>query len=159
MVQTAVDDQEGLAARLLAIDDPGHVDAALADDVAAELDRRPARREAWGDRIGHQAREVVTDRGEIEWLVALEVRDAEAAADVQVADRCRGVLGELQGQRDRLALRLAEDLGIQVLRAGEDVESEQIQIGDGQGIEQGGHSFCVDAELLRAHHPCASRSP
>ena len=45
VVHAAVDDQEGLAAGHLAVDDPGDVDAGLADDVAAELEQDPRVRE------------------------------------------------------------------------------------------------------------------
>ena len=39
-MQAAVDDQEGLAAGHLAIDDAAHVDAGLGDQVAAELEHQ-----------------------------------------------------------------------------------------------------------------------
>ena len=78
-----------------------------------------------------------------------EIGDAESAADIEVADRQRRRVGEAQRQGDRLALRVAEDLGAQVLRPGEDVEAEKLDVGRGQLVEQRRDLFGVDAELLR----------
>ena len=49
-----------------------------------------------------------------------------------------------------LALRLAYYVGVQVLRAGEDVKSEEIQIRGFDIREHGGHQLGIHAELLRA---------
>ena len=129
VVHPAVDDEERGAARLLAVDDAGDVDAGLADEVAPELDDDARLRQQRPHRAGHEVLEVRADRGEVQRRVALVVRDAEAAADVEVAHGPRRVVGEPQRELDGPALRLAEDLGVEVLRAGEDVEAEPVDVG------------------------------
>ena len=55
-----------------------------------------------------------------------------------------------------LALRLAEDLGVEVLRAGEHVEPEHVDVGARELAEQRRDELGVHAELLRsAAHPHA----
>ena len=52
MVQAAVHDEEGSAARDLPVDHPRDVHAALADDVAPELDGDPCVREVGTHSVG-----------------------------------------------------------------------------------------------------------
>src|SRR5207237_251901 len=54
-----------------------------------------------------------------------------------------------QDHVDRASLRLADVPGVQVLRAGEDVEAVEVDLVDGQLGQQVGDGLDVDAELLR----------
>ena len=132
VVQAAVDDEEGLAARHPCGRRPGSR-------------RRRTRRRCSGrarsttrasGRLGRMRVVEQARRGSApiaarsSGCVLVEVRDAEAAAEVEVADRASAhVSASSQRELDRLALRLAEDLGVQVLRAGEDVEAEEVEVG------------------------------
>ena len=150
MMEAAVDNEERLAARLLAVDDAGHVYAALADDVATQLDHDACVRQVRADPVHHQAGEVVPDGREVERSVTLEIRDAEAAPEVQVADWHGGVLRQSQRELDSLELCLAQALHVQVLGAGEDVKPEKLELRRSELTEQCRHLLGVDAELLGA---------
>ena len=67
------------------------------------------------------------------------------------------MLRQPQRQLDGLALGLAQDLGVQVLRAGEDVEPEEVERrSQPSSREQRRDALGVDAELLgTAAHPHA----
>ena len=155
-MQPAVDDQERLPARLLAVDDAGDVDAALADDVAAELDDDARVGQARGGSApSSSVGEVLADRGEVERLVLVEVRDAEAAAEVEVADRRRRAPRRARSASSTV-LRCASQR-ISALRFCEPAKtwkprkstSARAELG-----EQRRHLLGVDAELLRAAaHP------
>ena len=83
VVQAAVGDQEHLAPRHLAVDDARHVDAGLADQVAAQFDDQLRLAAVRCFAASTTLREVGGDRGEIERLLAGEVGNAEAAAQVE----------------------------------------------------------------------------
>ena len=102
------------------------------------------------DDVLDQRFEVLPDRSEVERLVALEVRDPEAAAEIEIAQRRRCVLGEPQRQLDRLALRLAQQLRVEILRSREDVKAQEFDVDRGELGEQRGDLLGVDAELLRS---------
>ena len=111
VVQPAVGDEEHLAARHLAVDDAVHVDAGLADEVAAELDdeRAPPAAAAAHARSHERRRRLAPIGCEVERLSRpgstgmpkpppmLRTRTGAA--------RC---VGEPQRELDRLALRLAD---------------------------------------------------
>ena len=103
MVQASVDDQKRLPPGVLAVQDPGHVDAAFADDVATQLEHHARLRKAGANHVVEQAGEVLADRGQVEGPVPFEIRDPEAAADVEVADRLRRGVRQPQRQRHRRA--------------------------------------------------------
>src|SRR6516162_9388064 len=93
MVESAVGDEKDVAARDLAVHDPCHVDARLANQVTTELDDQRARGEL-GSCSPRQALEVRADGAEIKPLLACEVWNAEAAAEVQESHGRRRVLGQ-----------------------------------------------------------------
>ena len=83
VVHAAVDDDERLAARDLAIDDPRDVDPALPHEEAPQLDDGARLGESRGDRPIDEFRQPFGDSAQIQRLVAGGVRDAETAAEVQ----------------------------------------------------------------------------
>ena len=94
MVEAAVNDEEGVAARLLAVDDSGDVYAGFADQVAAELEDDPRLGQRGAEPLGNHRREVVADWREVQRLAAFEVWDTEPTAEVDVAHRLWGCAGE-----------------------------------------------------------------
>ena len=94
--------------------------------------------------------QVLPHGAEVQRGVGVGVRDAEAAAEVEVAHRVGQLLGEVEQEVDRAPLRLDEDLGAEVLRAGEEVEAEEVEVELGDPVEQRRHLLGVDAELLGA---------
>ena len=148
-MQAAVRDQKHLPTRLLAIDNPGHVYARLADDVAAQLDDH-ARLGQLGSEPRQQLPQVRPDPRQIQGLVVGKVGDSESAAHVQVVQRGGCVLGQRQCKLDRLALCVAQGIGVQVLRPGEDVEAREVQVETVQLAHHLRHALGVDTELLRA---------
>ena len=129
VVHAAVDDEVGLRRATPSVDHPGHVDARLADEVAAELDDDPWRPAAPA-RAGSstQLGEVVADGVEVERLVLLEVGDAEAAAEVDVRAPAAGTCSASSSTRStvRCAGPRRGSSALQVLRAGEDVEADDV---------------------------------
>jgi hypothetical protein len=114
MVHAAVGDQEGLAVAELAVDDPGQIDARLADQPAAELDReggvgqdRRPRRQPLGERLAHGL--------DVERRLAVEIGKAEAAAEIDQRRRRVGLPGELRRQLQRRPLRLDQRAGVERL--------------------------------------------
>ena len=98
--------------------------------------------------------EVLPDPGQVEWLVLVEVGDPESAAKIDVAHRLGCLGGQLDNQVDGPALGVAQDLRVEVLRTGEDVKAEHVDVGREQLGEQIRNEFGVDAELLRTTtHP------
>src|SRR3546814_13998752 len=79
-MQPAVGHQEDLAARLLAVDDPRHVEPRLTDDEAAQLDDHLHARLARGDLLD-QGREALADLLERQRLVLGKVGNAEARSE------------------------------------------------------------------------------
>ena len=156
MVHATVDDGVRLAARLLHVDHAGDVDAGLADEVATELERHLGLRQPRRDPLLEERAEPIPDPRDVEPLVLLEVGDPEAAAEVEVARLVVEVVGELEDEVDGARLGLHEDVGPQVLRAGEDVEAEHVDVGRRDLPEQRRDQLGVHAELLRsAAHPHA----
>ena len=148
MMQAAVGDEEYVAARNLAVDDRANVDARLADEIAPELDHEPRLRQlAPGAR--DELREIGADGSEVERLLAREVGDAEAAAEVQHLHRRRRVLREAQRELVGLPLRVADRLRLEVLRSGVEVEAFERKPALADRAQQVGNRFRVDAELLR----------
>src|SRR5690606_7554868 len=111
-----------LAARLLAVDDARHVQPGLADDEAAQLDDHLRGWLARSDPLD-QGREALTDLLERQRLVLWEIGNAEAAADIEIAERLLRLVGQAQRQLHGLPLGLADGRGAQVLRAGEDMKA------------------------------------
>jgi hypothetical protein len=77
VVHPTVHDEVHLPSGLLAVDDPGHVDATLTHDVPTQLDDRPGLGQVGPDLLLQQLGKVGPDDSEIEGLVAFEVGDAE----------------------------------------------------------------------------------
>ena len=96
VVQPAVRDQEHLSARNLAVDNAGHIDAGLTHQVAAEFDHQRGLRHFALGTLG-QLGQVVADGSQIEPALTGEVRDAEAATQVEEAHRLRRKCREPQG--------------------------------------------------------------
>ena len=87
VVQAAVDHQILAAPGLFAIDNPGDVDAAFADNVPAELDHHLASGRFGSIVESSSSARLCADGGQVERLILVEVWDAEAAAEIDVADR------------------------------------------------------------------------
>ncbi len=121
-MQAAVGHEEHLPARHLAVDHAADIDRPPRRRGSARARRRAPRPAGRACASAASARRCSPIGCEIERLLAGEVRDAEPAADVDRPHRPGCVLRELRRQLERLALRLADRLGLQVLRPGEDVE-------------------------------------
>ena len=125
MIQPAVGHQEDVATRYLAIDDAGHVHASVRHQIAPELDHQPGLRQP-STRIGGNGAQVLHHRQQIERLVAGKVRHAEAATEIQHSHRAWRVFGQAHGQVQRLALSVANGLGLEILRAAIDMEAAEL---------------------------------
>src|SRR5690606_41143121 len=97
--------------------------------VATELDHHPGLGEGRTDRLRQQVRQVVTESREIQRLVLFVVRDAEPAAEVEVAHRGGRRLRQPQQQLHCPPLGIGQDIGVQVLGTREDVEAEELTLG------------------------------
>ena len=127
----------------------------VVDDVAAELDDHA--------RLGQRRPDLRPPAGRARFWpigarssgsVALEVRDAEAAAEVEVADR-RGAASASRSASSTV-LRCASQRisALRFCEPGEDVEAEELDVGAASSVSSAGHLLGVDAELLRAAaHP------
>ena len=147
VVQPAVGHQEHLPARHLALDNARDVNARFADEVASELDH-DRRLGHPGPGLGDDLAQVGTHRRQVQPSLAGEVGDAETAPQVEEAHRCRRVGGQPLRQRKALALGLADGLGAQVLRAGEQVEALETQALGAQQRHRLGDQLDVQPELL-----------
>jgi len=157
VVHAAVADEEDLPARELAVDHPRHVDAGLARQIAAELQHQMALRKVAGAALGETV-QAVGHRRELKRRIRERVRDAEAAAEVQAAHRRRQLLGPAEDQLVAPGLRLDNRLGLQVLRAGVEVETLEGQPERADLGQQIRHPFGIDAELLGAAAHAHARS-
>src|SRR3712207_4601818 len=115
MVQPTVDDEERTASRHLPVDHPRQVNPTLTDQVSTKLYDDLDLRQRRSDPVGEHLLEVGADGSEVEGRILGEVRDAEAAAEVQVADLCGRGLGESQQQFRAAALRFAQQRGVEIL--------------------------------------------
>ncbi|UUZ56837.1 hypothetical protein LP419_18635 [Massilia sp. H-1] len=70
-----------------------------------------------------QRGQVSADGRDVERHFTREVGNAETAAHVQVGDRVRRVARQAQRQRHRLRLRIHDRLGLEALRAAENLEA------------------------------------
>src|SRR5450755_3028212 len=138
-----------MSARDLAIDDAADIDARLSDQKAAELDDERRLRER-GDGLRHDFPQIGADRSEVEGLFAWEVRDAEAAPDVEHSDRLGRGRGQSDGKVQRLALRLANRFGAEVLRAAVDVKTLERESKLADSPKRVRNHFGIDAELFWA---------
>jgi len=149
MIQPAIDDEEYLSARDLAIEDARHVNAGLADQIAAQLDHQLGFRQ-FGLRPLDQRRKIRTDRREVEPLLAGEIGNAEATSEVEKTHRRRCVLRQSQREFVGLALGLDDCLGLEVLRTGEQMKTLEGQPGPTDLCQRLRHLLGIDPELLRA---------
>ena len=76
-----------------AVDDAADVEARLADEIAAKFEDHLGVRQAGIDTV-QNLREVAAEKGDIQPLVAGEVRNPKAAPNVQDAHRAGRMLGE-----------------------------------------------------------------
>ena len=150
-MQAAVGDEKHVPARDLAVDDAADVDARLADQVAAELD----------DDVGHRAaarlarptspRRLAPIGARSRRVVAREIRDAEAAAEVQ---RCAPGAGASCARRTASSTPFVCASQIASARRfcdpAEDVEAFEVEPELGRSRRStSGDVLGVDAELLR----------
>src|SRR5713101_9845434 len=101
MMESAIGNEKNLPSGDLAIDDPAHVDACLANQKTAELDDQACLRQGALCASGEHF-EVVADGAEVERSLAREIGNAEAAADVEHAHRRRRKFGQADRQVERL---------------------------------------------------------
>src|SRR5690348_16889325 len=149
MVQTAISDEEDVAARNLPVENSRDVDAGLADQEASELQHDLRFAQALRQTL-EQLAQLFADRGNVEVLVPREVRNAKAAADVEDAHWPRGMLGQARRELYRLRLCLADGFGAQVLGAAENVEAFEGEVEFPNAAEHRRYALRVHAELLRA---------
>ena len=119
-MEPAVGDGKAPPAALLHVDNAGEVDPRLADQPAAEFDRVSGA----GEDVGGAAQGVTERRADsfnIERRVAVGLRDAEAAAEVEFGRGGADRGGDLGGEGDGLALRLDQRVDVKQLAAGIDV--------------------------------------
>ena len=162
VMHAAVGDEKHVTARHFPIDHPGHVNAGLADDIAAELEHEPCARQL-GRRTRRKRLEIRADRRQVERQLAGEVGDAEAAADVERLHR-RARLGQVDGEIDGLALRFADGFRREALRARKDVEALELESADGRspsakpGTCSASMPNCLGPPPMRMPDLCNSKS-
>ena len=158
MVHSAVEDDEGGAARDLHAQHARQVEPGRAGEEAAGLDD-----EAGGGERGRQVREelggALLHRAEVERFLVREVRDTEAAADIDRVRRLAGDRRERGAQLDGVAPLREQDAGIEDLRARELVQAAQAEPPlRAHARRRLGQALLVDAEggRVTAHlHPAA----
>ncbi len=153
MVQTTVGDQKDFSAGFLTVHNSADIDAGLANQKTAKLndDLRFAQRLA---AFRYQPLQVLGDGCQVEPCFAGKIGDAESAADIEPANRRRGVIGKTVGQLERLGLRLDYGCRVQVLGAAEDVEAAKIELPGTDVCEQVGYLLSINAEGLCAPPIC-----
>jgi hypothetical protein len=80
----------------------------------------------------------------------MNIRDAEAATEVELGEIGASCVGELPRELQRRPLRLDQRVGGERLRAGEDVEALPVGARFKDAADQGGHTLRIDAERLGA---------
>src|ERR1044071_6888262 len=141
----------------LPLDDATDIDARLADNESTELQDDLRTRQP-GVKALQYGCEIVADQRDIEPLVAGEVRNPQAAADVEDANRTRRVLREAHGELDAFPLRFGDRIRTEVLGAAEDVEALEVKRERGHPVEHRGHPLGVDAERLGPAAPLHARA-
>ena len=114
MLEAAVGDEEGLAAALLAVGDPGQINTGLADEPAAQLDDEPGGTErcrAFGEHVPER----LTHRIHIHRFFARKIGNSEPAAEIDLWRLGTGGVGDLARKGD------ARPLGVHIA-ANEDCE-------------------------------------
>ena len=101
------------------------------------------------DRRGH----VLRDPVRVQRHVARQVRDAVAAAQVDLVDQHAGPLGERSAQPEHDARGDLEPRRVEDLRADVRVDAQQVQLGVGQHREQRGHRGRVTVPARRDRQP------
>ena len=156
MLHAAVGDQEGLAVADLPVDDPGQIDARLADQPAAELDREPAvlRGSPGGPPTLAESAAPTdsTSSGCSPWKWGMPKPPPRLTSG--------GVAPTLRQARAASATRGAcasiRACGVERLRAGEDVEAAPVGAGVEDAPDQRRHARGIDPERLgAAAHPHA----
>src|SRR5215208_3705275 len=126
VVHAAVSDDEGLAPRLLYVDDSSDVDAGVGHQVAPQLEEVPASFEA---RVlaagGEQSAEAFGEAVKVELTHLLEVGDPEAAAEVDHLKRPAGQVRRLQSDLQNIAAVLEEGSHLEDLCRRVDVDAAQ----------------------------------
>ena len=133
----------------------GQIDAAFADQPAAELDREAGRREQ-RRRVAERVVERVGDAVDVERLVAGPAGDVEAAAKIELGQRHADRIGYLAGLGDRHAVDFGERLGIEALRAAEHVQAAPVDVRLEQALDEGGHALGIDPERARPGRRCVT---
>ena len=145
VMQPAVEDQEGLAAAVLAIDDARQIDPGLRDQPAAKLDGEAAvgqDRRARSERLFQR----LPDRFDRQRLVPGEIGYAESATQIDQRRRVPRLVRQPGGQRDGGGLRIDDRLRIERLAARIDVKAAPVGTRRDQLAHQCGHPLGIDAE-------------
>ena len=159
VVHAAVGDQEGLAVARLAIEDPGQIDPGLADQPATELDRkfRIFKNLMRGALACAERAPTALD---VERLLAVEIGNAEAAAEIDERRRRAGLVGKARAASASVApCASISALGVERLRTGENVEAAPLGAGFDDPADQGGTRAPHRRRTAWRRRPCASRSP
>src|SRR3546814_8586520 len=149
MMQSAVRHEEHLTMAELAIDDSCHVDPGLANEIAAEFDAKCRIPKHIG-KILEALSQALADEGDVDRLVAREVGNAEASAQIAVRKRRAAFLGETACEFERLCLGFGNRLCIERLAAGEDVKTAPLCSARHDRANQRRHTLGIDAEGLGA---------
>src|SRR5262245_2977265 len=147
MMQATVGHQKDVATRDLAVDDAADIDAGFADEVTPQLEHDLRLWQAVGN-ARKPARQAGSDRGDVERLLAGEVRNAKPSADIEQAHGRGSIDAESYRQLERLFLRFLDRAGAQVLRAAEDVKTLKVELQLSDPREHFGHALGVHPELL-----------
>src|SRR5579883_2629723 len=85
-MKSAISHQKQLAMRDFSIDDSCNVDAAFANDISTKLDDELSLGQHRPNPPLHEPREILAERLEIERAIFGKIGNAEATADVEVAN-------------------------------------------------------------------------
>jgi hypothetical protein len=83
---------------------------------------------------------------DIDLHVAVEIGNAEAAAEIDFGRLGASFIGNSRRERDRLAERLGQRRPVETLRAGVDVQAPPLGAGVDQAAHDRGDAVMVDAE-------------
>ena len=110
---------------------------------------------ALAQRLGQRR----ADRLDVERLLAGEIGNAEAAAEIDLGRGRPASSAISRGERDGRALGLDQRVGIERLAAGEDVQAAPVGAGRDQLADQRRHAVVVDAERAGERRPSSCPSP
>src|SRR5215207_10482703 len=146
VLKATIRDQESLAAALLAVDNARQIDARLADEPAAKLDRKLRLRKCLRP-FCQSPGERCSDGFDVQRPVAGEIRDAKASAEVHLGRVCTGLRRDFGCKPDRSGLGFDQGICVERLTTSEDVKSAPVSPGGNQALDERRRTVVVYAEL------------